>query len=160
MPWRLTTGQVLRLAVLVFPYTACPSRIFLNNFVVVLSTHLVHSVFERDAGYFPQLALCDGKTTNGTHRPRGFSRRALGACPMSISVNPDTLRLEIARRGWDAIDLARASRLSAATVSAALAGKPVSAHSVHEMAKALARTPVIELIDKLVSRDRPDLGLA
>ncbi len=79
---------------------------------------------------------------------------------MSISVNPDLLRLEMARRGWDAIDLARASRLSAATVSTALSGKAVSAHSVHEIAKALARTPVVDFIDKLVSRDRPDLGLA
>ena len=82
---------------------------------------------------------------------------------MSISLNQDRLRLEMARRGWDAIDLARAARLSPATVSTALAGKAISAHSVAEIAKALARAPVDEFIDKLVNRDLPnipDLGFA
>ncbi len=46
---------------------------------------------------------------------------------MSVSINSGQLRLEMALRGWDAVDLARASRLSAATVSIALAGKPASA---------------------------------
>lgn len=79
---------------------------------------------------------------------------------MSLVVNTDQLRREIARRGWDAIDLARAARLSPATVSTALAGKAISAHSMSQIAKALSQAPVDELIDKLIKRDSPDLGFA
>jgi transcriptional regulator with XRE-family HTH domain len=65
------------------------------------------------------------------------------------------------RRGWDAVDLARAARLSPATVSTALAGKPISAHSMSQIAKALSQAPVDELIDRLIKkRDSPDLGFA
>ena len=79
---------------------------------------------------------------------------------MSVNVNPAQLRLEMARRGWDAIDLAHASRLSPATVSTALAGKPIAAKSVGLIANALINTPVNEVIDLLVRRDSADLGFA
>jgi transcriptional regulator with XRE-family HTH domain len=78
---------------------------------------------------------------------------------MSVNLNPGHLRYEMVRRGWDAIDLARASRLSPATVSTALAGRPIAAKSVVLIAKALAGAPVDDLIDKLVS-DSPGLGFA
>jgi lambda repressor-like predicted transcriptional regulator len=79
---------------------------------------------------------------------------------MSVNVNPAQLRLEMARRGWDAIDLARASRLSPATVSTALAGRPIAAKSVGLIAGALIGTPANEVIDRLVRGDSADLGFA
>lgn len=79
---------------------------------------------------------------------------------MSISVNSGQLRLEMALRGWDAVDLARASRLSAATVSIALSGKPISAKSVALIATAIMQNPANEVIDRLVRRDSQDLGFA
>jgi transcriptional regulator with XRE-family HTH domain len=67
------------------------------------------------------------------------------------------LRQEMTRRGWAAIDLARAARLSPATVSAALAGRPIAASSVALIAKALASAPPDEIIGRLLRdewRDR------
>jgi hypothetical protein len=66
----------------------------------------------------------------------------------------------MALRGWDAVDLARASRLSAATVSIALSGKPISAKSVALIATAIMQNPANEVIDRLVRRDSQDLGFA
>lgn len=79
---------------------------------------------------------------------------------MSVNLNTAQLRFEMARRGWDAIDLARASRLSPATVSTALSGKPIAAKSVGLIAKALLSTPADEIIDRLVRGDASDLGAA
>jgi len=62
------------------------------------------------------------------------------------------------RRGWAATDLAREARLSQATVSAALAGKAISATSLSLIAKALSRTPAIDLVDKLLA-EPPDVAL-
>lgn len=78
---------------------------------------------------------------------------------MSIVVHPGRLRQEMARRGWAATDLARASRLSAATVSAALAGRPVAERSLGLMATALARAPVLDVVDTLIMNDPPDRDL-
>ena len=57
----------------------------------------------------------------------------------------------MARRGWAAIDLAREARLSPATISTALSGKPISARSLALIAAALLRAPVIDIIDSLVA---------
>ena len=72
---------------------------------------------------------------------------------MSVVVDGGRLRFEIGRRGWNSIDLARAARLSPATVSAALSGKPISATSVGLIARALASAPADALIDKLLTWD-------
>jgi hypothetical protein len=79
---------------------------------------------------------------------------------MSFSLNAEQLRLEMALRGWDAVDLARASRLSTATVSTALAGKPIAAKSVAQIATAITQTPANDVINRLVRRDSQDLGFA
>jgi len=71
---------------------------------------------------------------------------------MSVLVDGARLRLEISRRGWNSVDLAREARLSAATVSAALAGRPISATSLRLMAQALASAPPDELIGTLLGR--------
>ncbi len=79
---------------------------------------------------------------------------------MSIAVDTSRLRIEMVRRGWDAIDLARASRLSPATVSAALSGRPIAAKSLALIAAALLKAPAVETIDKLIARDEVDVGVA
>ena len=70
---------------------------------------------------------------------------------MSVSVDGARLRLEISRRGWNSVDLAKAARLSGATVSAALAGRPISATSLRLIADALAAAPADALIERLLS---------
>ena len=60
----------------------------------------------------------------------------------------------MARRGWAAIDLAREARLSPATISTALSGKPISPRSLALIAAALLDAPVIDIIDSLVG-ERP-----
>lgn len=78
---------------------------------------------------------------------------------MSVVVHPGRLRQELARRGWAARDLAREARLSEATVSAALAGKPIAARSVALIAEALARVPTLPAVDALLMTDVPQDGL-
>ena len=69
---------------------------------------------------------------------------------MGISVNPQRLRLELARRGWSAADLARQSGISAPTISAALAGRAIAARSLAMIAECLDRSPPIGAIDTLM----------
>ena len=78
---------------------------------------------------------------------------------MSIVIHPGRLRQEITRRGWAARDLAREARLSEATVSAALAGRPIAANSVALIAQALSRVPASDVIDSLILHDRPAFDL-
>jgi lambda repressor-like predicted transcriptional regulator len=65
----------------------------------------------------------------------------------------------MARRGWAATDLARESRLSQATISKALAGKPIAEKSLGLIAAALSRTPVSDVIDSLIMRKSFDIEL-
>jgi transcriptional regulator with XRE-family HTH domain len=69
---------------------------------------------------------------------------------LSVVVDSTHLRREMTRRGWAAVDLARESRLSQATVSTALRGKPIAAQSLALIAKALSRVPAVEVIDRLI----------
>ena len=78
---------------------------------------------------------------------------------MSVVVHPGRLRQEITRRGWSPLDLAHAARLSPATVSAALSGKPIAASSLNLIAKALASKPTVEVIDRLLFADGPEPGV-
>ena len=79
---------------------------------------------------------------------------------MSVVIRPARLRQEMTRRGWDPIQLAREARLSPATVSAALAGRPIAARSLSLIADALLRTPVIDVIDSLIAHDADDHELS
>ena len=72
---------------------------------------------------------------------------------MSVVVHPGRLRQEMARRGWDARALAREARLSEATVSTALAGRPIAAKSLALIAQALLRAPTLDVIDNLLLLD-------
>jgi transcriptional regulator with XRE-family HTH domain len=69
------------------------------------------------------------------------------------------MRNELARRGWSAADLARAARVSAPTISAALAGRPISAQSLRLIAAALTKAPVIDVIDSLILSGPDDHSL-
>ena len=69
---------------------------------------------------------------------------------MSIIVHAGRLRFEIARRGWSASDLAREARLSPATISAALSGRPVATSSVALISRAFAKSPPDEMIVRLL----------
>jgi lambda repressor-like predicted transcriptional regulator len=79
---------------------------------------------------------------------------------MSVVIHPGRLRQEITRRGWSARDLAHEARLSEATVSAALAGKPIAASSVALIANALTRVPASDVIDSLILNEQPGIDLA
>lgn len=76
---------------------------------------------------------------------------------MGISIDGGKLRRELVRRGMSASELARASRLGVATVSAALAGKRIATGSIRLIAKTLAEMPVLEGIDDLLTGHDLDL---
>jgi transcriptional regulator with XRE-family HTH domain len=78
---------------------------------------------------------------------------------VSVIVHPGRLRQEMARRGWAAADLAREARISHATVSAALAGKPIAEKSLGLISKALSRAPILDVVDALLMNDRSDVVL-
>lgn len=69
---------------------------------------------------------------------------------MSVAINGPLLRRELAVRGWTNSDLARAARISHATVSAACAGRPVSAVTVRLILEALVGAPPLQHADQLI----------
>lgn len=69
---------------------------------------------------------------------------------MAIRLNPDRLELELARRGWNASDLAKASGCSPATISGARRGRAVTGATVSRIAEALRQAPVLPGIDQLL----------
>jgi transcriptional regulator with XRE-family HTH domain len=72
---------------------------------------------------------------------------------MSVPINAERLMHEMARRGWSRGDLARAAGISAPTVTMSLSGRPVSLHTLKQIALALAATPPLEGIDSLLLGD-------
>lgn len=84
------------------------------------------------------------RTTGASLPPDGAS------AAMSLVISGKRLDREIARRGWTCSDLARAAGLSAATVSAARTGRPISPRTVGAIARALAGAPPIEEVDSLL----------
>ena len=69
---------------------------------------------------------------------------------MSVALNCEALRRELARRGWNGNDLAHAARISHATVSAACAGHRVSPTTVRLIALALAEATPLRGVDGLL----------
>lgn len=72
---------------------------------------------------------------------------------MTVRMNAEQLDLELARRGWNATDLARASGCSAATISGARRGRPISSTTLCKIAEALRKAPVIPGIDDLIGTE-------
>jgi transcriptional regulator with XRE-family HTH domain len=71
-------------------------------------------------------------------------------------MDPNRLDRELARRGWNATDLAKASGISVGTVSAARRGRPVSNATLSKVAEALRAAPIVEGIDLLLE---PESGI-
>ena len=71
-------------------------------------------------------------------------------------MDPNRLDRELARRGWNATDLAKASGISVATISAARRGRPVSNATLSKIAEALRAAPVVEGVDLLLE---PESGI-
>lgn len=69
---------------------------------------------------------------------------------MTVRLNPTRLERELARRGWNASDLARAAGCSAATISGALHGRAVTSSTLGKIAEALRTAPVIPGIDEIL----------
>jgi plasmid maintenance system antidote protein VapI len=69
---------------------------------------------------------------------------------MSVRLDPDLLRYELAIRGISAFDLAKLAHLSPATVSAALAGRPIAEASARQIDKVLKATPPSEFLKRLI----------
>jgi transcriptional regulator with XRE-family HTH domain len=69
---------------------------------------------------------------------------------VSTPIDSARLRYELAIRGMSAINLAKKARLSPATVSAALAGKPIAEASLGLIAQVLEGTPESEFLKRLV----------
>jgi transcriptional regulator with XRE-family HTH domain len=69
---------------------------------------------------------------------------------MSVVLAADRLRLEIARRGWGNADLARAASVSAATITAATAGRPISPSTLRKIALALSMSEPVSGVDAIL----------
>ena len=70
---------------------------------------------------------------------------------IAMRLDASRLRRELARRGLDQQTCASAARISAATMSAAAAGKPVRVGTARAIADALTRAPVIDELDVLLA---------
>ena len=68
-------------------------------------------------------------------------------------MDPNRLDRELARRGWNATDLAKASGISVGTISSARRGRPVSNATLSKIAEALRAAPVVEGVDLLLEAE-------
>jgi transcriptional regulator with XRE-family HTH domain len=71
-------------------------------------------------------------------------------------MDPVRLDRELARRGWNATDLAKASGISVGTISAARRGRPVSNATLCKIADALRTAPIVQGVDSLLE---PESGI-
>jgi transcriptional regulator with XRE-family HTH domain len=69
---------------------------------------------------------------------------------MTTCIDPARLERELARRGWNASDLAAASGISVATISAARHGRHLANATICKIADALLKAPVIPGVDDLL----------
>jgi len=69
---------------------------------------------------------------------------------MGVRISPARIDRELARRGWSATDLARASGCSPSTISGARRGRQVTNDTLRKIADALLSAPVVPGIDVLL----------
>ena len=69
---------------------------------------------------------------------------------MGARISPIRIDRELARRGWSATDLARASGCSASTISGARRGRQVTNDTLRKIADALLNAPVVPGVDVLL----------
>jgi transcriptional regulator with XRE-family HTH domain len=72
---------------------------------------------------------------------------------MTIRLDAARLERELARRGWNATDLAKASGCSPATISGARRGRAVTSSTLSKIAEALRLAPVVPGVDELLGPD-------
>ena len=69
---------------------------------------------------------------------------------MGARINPARLDRELARRGWSATDLAKASGCSPSTISGARRGRKVSHDTIRRICEALLNAPLVPGVDSLL----------
>jgi transcriptional regulator with XRE-family HTH domain len=69
---------------------------------------------------------------------------------MGVRISPERLDRELARRGWNATELAKASGCSPSTISGALRGRRVNNETLRKIADALLNAPVVPGVDSLL----------
>lgn len=69
------------------------------------------------------------------------------------------LQLELGKRGWHFVDLARAAGVSPATLSAANRGARISNRTLRRIAEALNSQPIVPRAEDLMLLAEPDTGL-
>ena len=69
---------------------------------------------------------------------------------MGVRISPARIDRELARRGWSATDLARASGCSPSTISGARRGRQVTNDTLRKIADALLSAPVVPGVDGLL----------
>ena len=69
---------------------------------------------------------------------------------MGARISPARIDRELARRGWSATDLARASGCSPSTISSARRGRQGTNETLRKIADALLSAPVVPGVDALL----------
>jgi transcriptional regulator with XRE-family HTH domain len=69
---------------------------------------------------------------------------------MGVRISPSRIDRELARRGWSATDLARASGCSPSTISGARRGRQVTNETLSKIAAALLNAPLVPGVDVLL----------
>ncbi len=76
---------------------------------------------------------------------------------MGVRISPARLDRELARRGWNATELAKASGCSPSTISGALRGRKVNNETLRKIADALLNAPVVPGVDSLLEPENGHL---
>jgi transcriptional regulator with XRE-family HTH domain len=76
---------------------------------------------------------------------------------MGVRISPARIDRELARRGWSATDLARASGCSPSTISGARRGRQVTNETLCKIADALRNAPVVVGVDVLLEPEEGPL---
>jgi transcriptional regulator with XRE-family HTH domain len=77
---------------------------------------------------------------------------------MGVRISPTRIDRELARRGWSATDLARASGCSPSTISGARRGRQVTNETLSKIAGALLNAPVVPGVDVLLDPEAAPLA--
>jgi transcriptional regulator with XRE-family HTH domain len=77
---------------------------------------------------------------------------------MGVRISPARIDRELARRGWSATDLAKASGCSPSTISGARRGRQVTNETLSKIAGALLNAPVVPGVDVLLEPENGPLA--
>jgi transcriptional regulator with XRE-family HTH domain len=79
---------------------------------------------------------------------------------MGARIQPARLDRELARRGWSATDLAKASGCSPSTISGARRGRTVTNETLRKIAEALLNAPIVPGVDGLLEPENGEVVAA